>query len=63
MKSKNQFIDFHVEYIRNEIEIRIESIKIELDKLYTNISQNLDSIKLELLEYVNLFINTNNGSL
>jgi hypothetical protein len=48
-------IDAHLNYLEEEIEIRIESIKINLDKLFEKFKEDLIQIKNEIIEFgVNL---------
>ncbi len=41
----------HIKYVEEEIEIRIESIKTELDKLHEKFKNDLQLVKNDLMRY------------
>ena len=43
-------LDAHLKYLQEEIEIRIESIKINLDELFETFKKDLGEIKKEIIE-------------
>ena len=43
-------IDDHVKYLEEEIEIRIESMKIELDEMFKNLKEDLHCFKRKIIE-------------
>jgi hypothetical protein len=43
-------IDTHIKFIEDEIEIRIESIKDNLDKIFEKFKADLVEIKKEIIE-------------
>ena len=53
---KYEIVDAQIEFVRSEIEIRIESIKIELDELYGSLNSQLDNCKQELFGYLFIFL-------
>ena len=44
-------INLHVGYIKDEIELRTESLKVKLDDMNLNYQNELDKFKEELIEY------------
>ena len=42
-------ITLKVKYLEEEIEIRVESVKIELDKLHEKLKENLLNVKNDLI--------------
>ena len=53
LESRESTIDAHIKYIEEEIEIRIESIKNNLDQLFEKFKKDLVGIKKEIIEYKN----------
>lgn len=51
MQDLNQRINASIEYVKEEVTIRVESIKGELDKLNEKMHTELDEAKLDLVEY------------
>ena len=51
LENKESTIDAHIKYIEEEIEIRIESIKINLDELFEKFKTDLVGIKREMIEF------------
>ena len=43
-------MDAHLKYLEEEIEIRIESIKINLDELFETFKKDLGEIKNKIIE-------------
>ena len=50
LESRESTIDAHIKYIEEEIEIRIESIKNNLDELFEKLKKDLIGIKKEIIE-------------
>ncbi len=50
MANHDAFVDLQVKYIEQELEIRVESIKIELEKLFEKLKNDLKSIKMDILK-------------
>jgi hypothetical protein len=49
LNDKEETLDLQVKYIEDEIEIRIESIKIELEMLHEKLINDLKTFKSDLL--------------
>lgn len=45
-------LENHIDFIKDEILIQIESAKDELDKLNDNLVTELDKMKIHILEYI-----------
>ena len=43
-------LDAHLKYLEEEIEIRIESIRINLDELFKTFKKDLSEIKKDIIE-------------
>ena len=52
LQNKPESIHLHFRYIEEEIEIRVESIRIELDKMHEKLRHDLDKFKAEIIEYL-----------
>ena len=50
LESRESTIDANIKFIEEEIEIRIESIKINLDQLFEKLKKDLIGIKKEIIE-------------
>ena len=48
--SRDAIVDAHMKYLEEEIEVRIESMKIELDGLLSSFKKELNSIKKDIIE-------------
>ena len=50
LENRESTIDAHIKFIEEELEIRIESIKINLDELFEKFKKDLIRIKKEIIE-------------
>jgi hypothetical protein len=50
LEDRKLLIGAHIKYLEDEIEIRIESLKIELELLQERFKENLNKIKNEIIE-------------
>ena len=50
LESRESTIDAHIKFIEEEIEIRIESIKINLDQSFEKLKKDLIGIKKEIIK-------------
>ena len=50
LENRESTLEAHLKYLEEEIEIRIESIKINLDELYETFKKDLGEIKKEIIE-------------
>ena len=48
--SRDAIVDAHMKYLEEEIEVRIESMKIELDGLLSSFKKELNAIKKDIIE-------------
>ena len=48
--NRESTLEAHFKYLEEEIEIRIESIKINLDELFETFKKDLGEIKKEMIE-------------
>ena len=51
--NRDAIVDAHMKYLEEEIEVRIESMKIELDGMLMSFKKELNSIKKDIIEYIN----------
>ncbi len=51
--NRDAIVDAHMKYLEEEVEVRIESMKIELDAMLMIFKKELNSIKKDIIEYVN----------
>ena len=49
---KKEFSCARIDYLKEEIDIKVESIKIELDKEAEKLKNELETIREEILRYV-----------
>jgi hypothetical protein len=50
--NRDEILDNHIQYVKDEVEIRIESLKIELDCLFETFKEELWEIKNSILKYI-----------
>jgi hypothetical protein len=50
--NRDEILDNHIQYVKDEVEIRIESLKMELDCLFETFKQELGEIKHNILKYI-----------
>ena len=50
LESRESTIDANIKFIEEEIEIRIESVKINLEELFEKLKKDLIGIKKEMIE-------------
>ena len=56
-------MDNYYDFMKGELLIRVESLKIELDETYIRLSDQIDNEKVKAQEYVNEMSNEVNGGL
>ena len=56
LKNRELTLEAHFKYIEEEIEIRIESIKINLDESFETFKKDLVEIKKEIIGFRKLFL-------
>jgi hypothetical protein len=61
--NRDAIVDAHMKYLEEEIEVRIESMKIELDGMLMSFKKELNSIKKDIIEYINKINNKINRKL
>ena len=54
--NQKETIAVHVKYIEDELEIRVESLKIELDNYLEKFKSDLKVLKQNLIEYIVTFL-------
>jgi acetate kinase len=52
LENRESTIDIHIKYIQEEIKIRIQSIKENLDELFEKFKDDLVEIKKEIINWV-----------
>ena len=55
MENRDIILDEHVKFLDEEMEIRVECMKIELEELLQVFRAELSSVKKNLIEYIIIF--------